>query len=410
MGIVKMISWGGLIALAIGLSACKEGQAAGAPQEMAIPVKIAALSATPTDEYSDYIATIRSRRSVEIRPQVDGYISRILVKPGEPVIEGASLLQIDPKRQQATTSSAVAASGIASAELDRGRATLGQLEAARAGRVAALKLAEEDHRRTSALRQSGALAQQAEDQATATLESARAELLAADRQIAAQRAGVSSAEKSLVQTQATAQAESVGLQYYRIAAPFLGTVGDVPVKVGDLVTPATLLTTIDDPTSPLEAWISVPIEDARRLKPGLTARVLESRSGAVRGEGKVTFVSPRIDPATQSVLVKVELDGKGAEEEIALRAQQFLRARIIWSTEPGIRVPVTSITRLNGQTFAYLVKDVPPARVASQVPVRLGDVQGNDVIVKDGLKAGDRIVASGIQKLHDGSKVAPVTL
>jgi len=400
----------GLIAVAIGLSACKDGHAAGPQGEMAVPVKMASVAEAPTDEYSEYIATIRSRRSVEIRPQVEGYVARILVKPGDEAKEGGELVQIDPRRQQATTSSAAAASGVASAEVERGRATLSQLEASRAGAAARMKLAEEEHRRSSELRRSGALSQQAEDQATSAMESARAELLAADRQIAAQRAGVSSAEKGLLQTQAALQAQSAELQYYRVAAPFLGTVGDVPVKVGDLVTPATLLTTIDDPSSPLEAWVSVPVEDARRLRSGLTARVMDAEARPI-DEGKITFVSPRIDPASQSVLVKVELEGKPkADAIVALRAQQFSRARVVWSSEPGIRIPLTSITRLNGQSFVYVVKDggAPdkPALEAHQVPLKLGDVQGNDVIVKGGLKAGDRIVASGIQKLHDGARVA----
>jgi RND family efflux transporter MFP subunit len=388
-----------LVALAGVSSGCSEGHAA--PEEGAVPVKATTLSLATIDEYSDYIATVRSRRSVEIRPQVEGYVARISVKPGEAVNEGTPLVQIDPKRQQATTNSAVAASGIAAAEVDRGRATLAQLEAARAGRAATLKLAEEDHRRTIDLRRSGAVAQQAEDQATATLESARAELFAADRQIAAQRAGISSAEKSLLQTQAAAQAQTVELQYYRIAAPFTGTVGDVPVKVGDLVTPASLITTIDDPNNTFEAYVSVPVEDSARLHPGLEAKLLDASSSVV-DHGKITFVSPRIDPATQSVLVKVELEEKRRE----LRAQQFLRARIVWTSEPGLRVPVTSLTRMNGQSFAFVVKDAPNGTTAAQIPVKLGEVQGNDVIVKDGLKPGDRIVSAGIQKLRNGARVA----
>lgn len=397
----------------LGLAGCREGQAAEGTQEMAVPVKIEALAAAPTEQYSEYIATIRSRRSVEVRPQVEGYVSRILVKPGDVVAEGAPVIQIDPKRQEASTNSAAAASGIASAEVERGRATLAQLEASRAGRQAAFKLAEDEHRRAVNLRTSGAISQQAEDQATAALDSARAELAAADRQIAAQHAGVSSAEKSLQQTQATLRAQSVELGYYRIAAPFSGTVGDVPVKIGDLVTPQSLLTTVDDPGSALEAWVSVPVEDAGRLQLGLPSKVIDS-SGAALDAGKVAFISPRIDPTTQSVLVKVELDGKSdktSDKPAALRTQQFVRARIVWSTEPSVRIPLTSVSRLNGQTFAFRVKDAPKSGLAAeQVPVKLGDLQGNDVIVKDGLKEGDRIVAAGIQKIRNGSKVAPATM
>lgn len=390
-----------VLAAAALTSGCHEGKAAAAG-EGAVPVKATTLSLATVEEYSDYIATVRSRRSVEVRPQVEGYIARISAKPGDTVREGTLLIQIDPKRQQATTSSAVAASGIAAAEVERGKATVLQLEAARAGRAATLKLAKEDHRRTTELRKSGAVAQQAEDQSTAALASARAELSAADRQIAAQYAGISSAEKSLVQTQAAAQAQSVELQYYRIAAPFTGVVGDIPVKLGDLVTPATLVTTIDDPTDSgsFEAYLSVPVEEAVRLRTGLDAKLIDS-GGAVVDHGKVAFVSPRIDPATQSVLVKVELEEKRHD----LRAQQFLRGRIVWASEPGLRVPVASLTRLNGQSFAYVVRDGASPTV-EQVAVKIAEVQGNDAIVRNGLKAGDRVVSAGIQKLRNGARVA----
>lgn len=381
------------------LTGCSEGHAA--TEEGAVPVKATTLTLATVDEYSEYIATVRSRRSVEIRPQVEGYVSKISVKPGDAVEDGGLLVQIDPKRQQATTNGALAASGIAAAEVERGRATLAQLEASRGGRAAALKLAEEDHRRALELRKSGAISQQAEDQATAAVDGARAEVTAAERQISAQRAGVSSAEKSLLQTQAAAQAQAVELGYFRVAAPFTGIVGDVPVKVGDLVTPATLLTTVDDPTNAFEAWVSVPVEETSRLRAGLETRLLDSSSNVV-DFGKVTFVSPRIDPATQSVLVKVALE----KPEHDVRALQFVRARIVWGSQPGLRIPLTSLTRLNGQSFAYVVNEGAPGLTVAQVPVKLGDVQGNDVVVKDGLKGGDRVVTAGIQKLHNGSRVA----
>jgi multidrug efflux pump subunit AcrA (membrane-fusion protein) len=385
--------------LAMGLAAC--GAVEGAtPAEQAVPVRVAQATPSPVDEYSDYLATIRSARSVAIRPQVEGYVSRIVVRPGEDVREGALLVQIDPKRQEATTHSALAASGIAAAEVERAKATLSQLEAQRDGRAASLKLAQDQHRRASELLRSGAVAQQAEDEAAAALDVARAELAALDRQIVAQRAGISSTERSFVQSQASAEAQTVELGYFKIAAPFAGTVGDVPVKVGDLVTPATLLTTVDDPGQALEAYVSVPVEDARKLRAGLAARVLDSSSRVV-DEGTVVFVSPRVDPATQSVLARVDLLGKGGP----IRAQQFLRARIVWSTLPSLRVPMNAVARMNGQTFLYVVSGGTPAK-ATQVPVKLGPVQGPDVVVRDGLKAGDRFVVAGIQKLRNGATVA----
>ena len=86
------------VGAALALVACKEGQAAEGAQDMVVPVKIASLAAAPTEQYAEYMGTVRSRRSVEVRPQVEGYVARILVKPGEAVGAGAQLVQIDPKR------------------------------------------------------------------------------------------------------------------------------------------------------------------------------------------------------------------------------------------------------------------------------------------------------------------------
>jgi multidrug efflux pump subunit AcrA (membrane-fusion protein) len=148
------------------------------------------------------------------------------------------------------------------------------------------------------------------------------------------------------------------------------------------------------------------VDDTDRLHLGLRSKIVDG-AGALLDEGKVAFISPRTDATTQSVLVKVELEGK----ESHVRAQQLVRARLVWSTEAAVRIPVTSVTRLNGQTFAFRVKEAPKAALAAeQVPVKLGDIQGNDVIVKDGLKPGDRIVASGIQKIRNGSMLAPATM
>jgi multidrug efflux pump subunit AcrA (membrane-fusion protein) len=351
-----------------------------------------------TEETTELVATVKSRSSVELRPQVEGQISRILVKSGDVVAEGAPLLQIDPQKQQAAFNSASAASGIAQAELARARSTLAALEATRDARQSALRLAEQEEKRAAALLASGAIAQQSYDQSRTALDQARADFSSSEQQISAQKAGITSYERGREQASASAQAQRVELRYYGIVAPFRGTVGDIPVKVGDYVGPQTLLTTVDDEKTPLEAYIPVPVESAPRLKMGLPVRLVDADEKPL-SSGKVSFISPRVDAASQSVLVKAAID-----DAASLKIQQLLRAKIIWQTVPAVRVPVSSVSRQNGLTFVFVVKEGESAQV-SQRPVRLGPSIGNDVVVLEGLSAGEQLVTAGIQKLRDGASV-----
>ena len=114
------------------------------------------------------------------------------------------------------------------------------------------------------------------------------------------------------------------LQYYRVTAPTPGTVGDIPVRQGDRVTTSTMITTIDDREG-LEAYINVPVDRAPDLRVGLTAQLLDG-DGKVVASNPITFVAPRVDPATQTVLAKSLL--KDVPPHI--KVQQYVRTRVIW--------------------------------------------------------------------------------
>jgi multidrug efflux pump subunit AcrA (membrane-fusion protein) len=115
----------------------------------------------------------------------------------------------------------------------------------------------------------------------------------------------------------------------------------------------------------------------------------------------VTYIAPRVDESTQSVLVKSLL--KDAPPQ--LRSQQFVRARIVWNTAPGLTVPVVAVSRISGQYFCFVAEGQGDALVARQRPVKVGEVIGDDYVVLGGLKAGDRVVVSGIQKIGDGARI-----
>jgi len=111
----------------------------------------------------------------------------------------------------------------------------------------------------------------------------------------------------------------------------------------------------------------------------------------------VYFISPQVDTPTQSVLAKAPAD----QAANALRAMQLVRARITWSTHPGITVPVIAVSRVSGQFFAFVAEQQDGKTVARQRPLTLGDISGNDYTVLSGLKAGDQLIVSGGQSLAD---------
>jgi multidrug efflux pump subunit AcrA (membrane-fusion protein) len=90
----------------------------------------------------------------------------------------------------------------------------------------------------------------------------------------------------------------------------------------------------------------------------------------------------------------------------AVRVLQFIRARVVWRTMQGLTVPLTSVVRISGQYFCFVAEPGPQGGlVAKQKPIEVGPVLGNNYIVRGGLKAGETLIVSGIQKIGDGAPV-----
>lgn len=186
-----------------------------------------------------------------------------------------------------------------------------------------------------------------------------------------------------------------------MTAPSAGVVGEIPVRQGDRVTAATEITTIDQ-ANRFEAYVAVPLERAADLRPGLPVELLDG-DGRVIAENPITFVAPRADDGTQSVLVKAEL----RRAPPTLRVMQYVRARIVWSSEPALTVPVVAVNRVSGQYFVFVAQSDPrlKATLARQKPIAVGEIVGEDYVVRGGLSPGERVIVSNIQKLGDGAPV-----
>ena len=325
-----------------------------------MPVKVIEARPTPVNDTSDYVATLKSRDSAVIMPQVEGQITQIFVHSGEKVTAGAALIEIDPLKQQATVKSQ---------------------ESARAAQQASLSWAKQQYERSQGLASAGVVSKQDLDQAKATYDSAQAQMDALDAQVREQQ---------------------VQLHYYKVVAPRGGIVGDVPVRVGDRVTTSTQLTTVDQPGS-LEAYVYVPIEKSSQLKMNLPVQVVDAE-GKVLANTRVTFISPQVDNTTQTVLVKARI----ANGNDSLRQSQFIRARVVWGTHQNPEVPILAVSRLAGQYFAFVAEPQNGgAFVARQKPLTIGQTVGNNYEVQAGLSAGDKVIISGTQFLMDGAPVIP---
>ncbi|WP_460638492.1 efflux RND transporter periplasmic adaptor subunit [Larkinella harenae] len=353
------------VVLLVVLTACggdkKQAQQGPPPPT---PVAIAVASQGTAVYYDEYPATVTPLNQVEIFPQVAGYISGIFFTEGQVVSKGQKLYEIDKQQYQANYDEAVANVSVAQANLNR---------------------AQKDADRYQTLAKEDAIARQVVDNAEATLESAK-------MQVAAAKANVSRVATSL--------------NYATIKAPLTGTIGISQVKLGAAVSPGqTLLNTIsaDDPIAVDIAIDETDIPRFIRLqnrKASDSTFIFVLPDGTpYKAAGKIGIIDRAVDPQTGTLKVRLFF----ANKQNMLKSGMNGNLRVL-NSESGQRllIPYKSVTEQMGEYFVYVVGD--SSKVA-QKKVSLGNRIGPNVIVKDGVQEGDKIVTEGIQKLREGSVV-----
>jgi RND family efflux transporter MFP subunit len=325
-----------------------------------MPVQVKTAVPAKVNETTEYVATLKSRETAVVNPQVEGIITQIFVHSGQRVSAGTPLIQIDPAKQQATVKSQ---------------------EDARAAQEAQVTWAQQNYERVSGLANAGVVSRQELDQARATLDAAKAQLQSLGAQVREQQ---------------------VQLHYYQVVAPRAGIVGDIPVRVGDRVQTTTQLTTVDRPGT-LEAYIYVPVEKSAQLKMNVPVELVDA-TGKVLASTRISFISPQVDNTTQTVLAKAQVPNNND----ALRNAQFIRARVVWSAQQRPVIPIVAVSRIGGLYFAFVAEpDSKGGYVVHQKSLQVGQIVGNDYVVLDGIKAGDKVVVTGTQFLIDGIPVIP---
>jgi RND family efflux transporter MFP subunit len=443
------------------------GAPGGAPgQPPAVPVKLATVATNTVQDSNVFVGTLESPRFVTIKPQVEGRIVQILAKEGDRVQQGqpmialqsddaqALLQQRQAALQQAQANLALLNAGTRPEQVAQARATLAQAqsklrdaqsgseleaiaqaEAQIVSAQSALTLAQSRANRYSQLARQGAVSQDAYAGYVNEQRNAAAELVVAQRKLAQLRqtrtadinsfaATVNQQQQNLQQqlngsrpqeiaqaqaqvSQAAAQVRSaqVQLKYAKVLAPFTGTVGDIPLKVGDYAAKGDTLTTLTKNDS-FDLNLSIPLARAKQLRAGLPVELLDATGKSIE-MGKIGFIAPNATADSQTILAKATFPNSSGR----LLNRQSVQARVVWDKRPGILIPVTAISRLGGKTFVFVAdagKQSPDGKsslVARQQPVDLGAIEGANYQVIKGLKPGEKIVTTGLLNLTNGASI-----
>lgn len=355
------------------LTACGKSPAGGPPPALAVPqVGVVTVQAQALPITRELPGRVTAEMVSDVRPQVGGIVQRRAFVEGGLVKAGELLYQIDPATYQATVDSAQAA-------LERAEATLvsARLKAERYGELVKIR----------------AVSQQDADDAAAALLQARAD--------------VNSARAAL----ATAR---INLSYTRVSAPISGRVGRSSVSPGALVTAnqTTALATVQQ-LDPIYVDVTQPSAALLQLKRALEAGQLK-HAGADAAKvdllledgsryplaGKLKFAEVSVDPTSGAVTIRAEFPNPKGELLPGMYARAVVKQGV---AEQAIAVPQRAIVRDNkGDPTAYVVTPDNKVELRS---LQTGQTLGDRWMVTSGLKAGDRLVIDGLQKIRPGQTV-----
>ena len=316
---------------------------------------------------SSFPATIKGVQDVQICPKVQGFIRQINVKEGQTVGAGQVLFVLDNVTYQAQVRQSEASVNTAQASFNTAKLSL---------------------ENSQKLHESGVIGDFELQSATNSYESAKAGLAQA-------QAGLASAKEML--------------SFCYVKSPAAGVVGTLPYKVGTLVSAANVLTTVSNISS-MEVYFSMTEKDALEMsKTGdvlssLPAVKLQLADGTIYGhEGKVTKMSGVIDQATGSV----QMIAVFPNPEKLLKSGASGAIVIPHDNASAIVIPQACVMEVQNKKFVYtLGKDNKVAYTEIKVAPQN---DGNNYVVTDGLKVGDKYVTNGITKLSDQMEIVPIT-
>ncbi len=352
------------------LTSC--GEKRGMP-EASIDYAVKTLTAGDVSLNTSYPASIKGEQDIEIRPKVAGHITRLLVDEGANVRRGQALFQIDATQYAAAAKSAEAQVNVMKAN------------------VATQELTVENKKM---LREKGIISQYDFDMAVNSLESMKAQLAAAEAQL------VNAKDQ---------------LSFCTVTSPADGVVGEIPYRVGSLVSGSTPqpLTTVSN-ISKMFVYFSMTekqllaftrekggVKEAMEKMPELTLKLADGSDYALKGH--VTAISGVIEQAVGAVQIRATFDNPNR----ILRSGGSGVIEIPTTAKDAVLVPQKATFNIQEKKFVYVVKEdntVEPREIKVLV-----QNDGVSYVVADGVKAGERIVVQGVNQLKGGMKINPIS-
>ena len=334
---------------------------------------VATVTTTSSNQTKSYPATIKGTQDIEIRPQVSGFIVKLCVDEGATVRKGQALFQIDPTQYQAAYNQAKAAVETAEANLRT------------------LTLTEKNKHM---LFEKQIISSFEYETAVNNLLSAKAAL-----------AHAKASEVRAIQT----------LDFCTVTSPSNGVIGTFPYRIGSLVSPsiAEPLTTVSE-INDMYVYFSMTEKDLLQLtKTGTSLKEELEKMPAVKlqladgsfynDEGKIDAVSGVIDQTTGSVSMRAIFPNKNN----ILRSGGTGNVIFPYAMDNIILIPQSSTVEIQDKKFVYVLQ---PDSTLKYTEVQISDLNdGQNYIVTSGLNASDKIVVEGVQQLHNGQKITPIT-
>jgi len=335
----------------------------------------------------DWVATLDGKVNANIRAQVAGLLTKQTYVNGAYVTKGTPLFLIDPRPFQAALDSATGNLNQANADLQVAQARQGKTDL--------------DVKRYTPLVATGAISKQEMDDAIQADVAARAQVEAAKAAISSATAAVENAK--------------INLGFTRIVAPIDGVAGIATAQEGDFVGPQSGVLTAISTVNPILANLTVSEQEYLNATKQIRKDALGEDAALRRLEwhlrltdgssypqlGRFYALDRQVDIKTGAILVQVEFPNPGN----VLRPGGFGSVSTVTNTQTGaLLVPQRAVSEVQG---GFMVAVVGSDNKVHIEPIKIGPKSGELWIVTDGLKAGDRIVAEGIQKVRDGIVVNP---
>ncbi len=368
--------------------------------------------------YSEFVGQTAASHTVEVRARAQGMLEKVLFTEGTPVRKGQLLFQIQKNEYEARVLAARAALSKAQADLAQAkeRTDVIQAEELLARAKTSLSLANSNLARYEPLAKENAVTQIDLDSARAAQESAKSEVAAAQatlkNRIDAVKYNIDKASGAVAAANADLILAQINLTYCKIYSPISGIIGLQEVNVGNLVgkNDATLLATISSSSS-LDVDFSISeaylLQLQKTGQPGSRTSVgfqlLLSDNSVYDQEGRFSVVDRTVDPRTGTLKVRASFPNAANQ----LRPGQFARVRVAADERSdAILVPQVAVQELQSSKYVMVVG---PDNKVSQRTIKVGDRYEDSFIVLEGLKAGERVVTEGVQKVRPDMLVKPTT-